>query len=422
MNRREFLKLASVMSLATLFPGTNAWAFSNGKESDTTKKLIVILLRGGMDGLNVVAPYGDREYYNLRPKIALPGPNQQLGVLDLDGYFGLHPALQPLMPYWENKSLAFIHASGSPDQTRSHFDAQDYMESGVPGNKTIASGWLNRLAAQLPVSDSALKAISIGPVLPRMCAGPATIATVSAASGANANNSVLDKPKVEAIFKELYGGHSDLAKTFSEGLEAHKEVKEAMQPDQEQMQDPSMAAEQKMANKGAPTPGSFTGFGKQLAQLFRKSPSMQVAFLDLGGWDTHVNEGTGKGQLANHLTPLGQGLADLCEGLGAAYKDSIIVVQSEFGRTARENGNGGTDHGHGNVMFLLGGPVPGGKVWGRWGGLSQNALHESRDLPTTTDFRSVLATILSDHMSLDTRSVASIFPGFQLSGNPFVRA
>jgi uncharacterized protein (DUF1501 family) len=421
MNRREFLKLASIASLTTLFPGTNAWAFSNGKDDDSTKKLIVILLRGGMDGLNVVAPYGDREYYNLRPKIAIPAPGQQLGLLDLDGHFGLHPALQPLMPLWQNHSLAFMHASGSPDQTRSHFDAQDYMESGVPGNKTIGSGWLNRLAAQLPVSESALRAISIGAVLPRMCAGPATIATVSPATAGNANNSVLDRPKVESVFRDLYAGNGDLSKAFAEGLQAHKEVQEAMTPDADDSME-AMAAEQKVANKGAPSARSFAGFGKQLSQLFHKTPSMQIAFLDLGGWDTHVNQGTGKGQLANHLAPLGQGLADLAAGLGEKYKDTIIVVQSEFGRTARENGNGGTDHGHGNIMFLLGGPVPGQKVWGRWGGLSPNALHEQRDLPTTTDFRSVLAAILSDHMNLDSRTLAKIFPGFQPSGNPFVRA
>jgi uncharacterized protein (DUF1501 family) len=420
MNRRDFLKLASVASLSALFPGTNAWAFSNGKDDDSTKKLIVILLRGGMDGLNVVAPYGDREYYDLRPKIAIPAPGSQLGLLDLDGHFGLHPALQPLMPFWQNHSLAFMHASGSPDQTRSHFDAQDYMESGVPGNKTIGSGWLNRLAAQLPVSESALRAISIGAVLPRMCAGPATIATVSPATGGNANNSVLDRPRVEAVFKDLYAGNGDLSKAFAEGLEAHKEVQEAMALDPDDSME-SMAAEQKIANKGAPSARSFTGFGKQLSQLFHRTPSMQIAFLDLGGWDTHVNQGTGKGQLANHLAPLGQGLADLASGLGEKYKDTIIVVQSEFGRTARENGNGGTDHGHGNVMLLLGGPVPGGKVWGRWGGLAPNALHEQRDLPTTTDFRSVLAAVLSDHMNLDSRTLAKIFPGFQPNGNPFVR-
>jgi uncharacterized protein (DUF1501 family) len=418
MNRRDFLKVASVSSLAWLFPGTSAWAFSNGKDDPASKKLIIVLLRGGMDGLNVVSPYADHRYYELRPTIAVARPGSELGLIDLDGHFGLHPALQPLMPFWQNGSIAFVHASGSPDQTRSHFDAQDYMESGTPGNKTISSGWLNRLVAELPTSQSPLKAISIGPVLPRMCSGPATIATVSPASGANANNSVLDRPGIESIFKELYAGNSELSKAFSEGLAAHKEVKEALAAPAE---DDPMSMEQKIANKGAPTPRNFAQFGRQLSQLFRKSPSMQVAFLDLGGWDTHVNEGTGKGQLANHLGPLGQGLSDLVAGLGPMYKDTVIVVQSEFGRTARENGNGGTDHGHGNVMFLLGGDVPGGKVYGRWGGLSAGALHEQRDLPTSTDFRSVLSAVLSNHIGVGSRTLAKVFPNFQTKEDPFVQ-
>jgi len=183
-----------------------------------------------------------------------------------------------------------------------------------------------------------------------------------------------------------------------------------------------MSMEQKIANKGAPTPRNFAQFGKQLSQLFRKSPSMQVAFMDLGGWDTHVNEGTGKGQLANHLAPLGQGLADLATGLGPSLKDTTIIVQSEFGRTAKENGNSGTDHGHGNVMFLLGGGLPGGKVYGRWGGLAPNALHEERDLPTTTDFRTVLSSVLNNHMAVGSKTIAKIFPDFQTKEDPFIQA
>jgi uncharacterized protein (DUF1501 family) len=421
MNRREFLQIASISSLAWLFPGTRAWAYSNGKEDPSSKKLIVILLRGGMDGLNVVVPYADRKYYDLRPTIAVARPGSEFGLIDLDGHFGLHPALQPLMPLWQNRSLAFVHASGSPDQTRSHFDAQDYMESGVPGNKTIGSGWLNRLVAELPPSQSALKAISIGAVLPRMCSGPANIATVSAAGGKNANRSVLDKPGVEAVFSDLYSGNDEMSKAFRQGLSAHKEVQEAMAAPAP-ADDEAMSMEQKIANKGAPTPRNFTQFGKQLSQLFRNSPSMQIAFMDLGGWDTHVNEGTGKGQLANHLAPLGQGIADLTTGLGPSLKDTTIIVQSEFGRTAKENGNGGTDHGHGNVMFVLGGDVPGGKVYGRWGGLSPNSLHEERDLPTTTDFRTVLSSVLNNHMEISSRTIGKIFPDFQGKEDPFVQA
>jgi uncharacterized protein (DUF1501 family) len=416
MNRREFLQIASVTSLTWLFPGTRAWAFSNGKDDTSSKKLIVVLLRGGADGLNVVTPYGDPGYYNLRPKIALPRPGTDLGVIDLDGYFGAHPSLQPLMPLWQNKTLAFVHASGSPDPTRSHFDAQDYMESGTPGNKSVSSGWLNRLVIQLPQKSSGLNAISVGAVLPKICSGSASIATIAGA--VQPQKSVLDKPVVEDIFSQLYSGNDELSRVFAEGLSAHKEVNEALTTPM----DEGMAMEQKIANNGAPTPRNYAQFGKQISQLFRKSPSIQVAFLDFGGWDTHINQGASRGQLANHLTPLAQGLADLVSGLGDMYKDTAIVVQSEFGRTAKENGNGGTDHGHGNVMWVLGGDVPGGKVYGKWAGLEPNALHEQRDLPTSTDFRTVLGAVMNNHLGASNATIAKIFPGFAFNQDPFVQA
>ena len=420
MNRREFLKLAAATSASLLVPHSRVWAYSNGKEDPYSKKLIVVLLRGGVDGLNVVAPYADNAYQQLRPRIALQRPGDQKGVIDLDGYFGLHPAMAALMPFWQDKSLAFVHASGSPDQTRSHFDAQDYMESGVPGMKNINTGWLNRLVAELPTKQSPVQAISIGPLLPRIMSGPATIATV--AQEAKSRKMAVDRPAIASAFDQLYSGRKDeLSKVYSEGIAAHKEVSEAMHKAEEEQADP-MSREQMLANKGAPLPKNFNYFGRQISGLFKHDPSVQVAFVDFGGWDTHINEGAATGQLANHLTPLANGLADLITGLGPMYKNTQIVVMSEFGRTAKENGNGGTDHGHGNVMWLLGKDIPGGKVYGRWGGLNANALHEQRDLPTTTDFRSVLSSLLGEHMNLSNQQLAKIFPDFQLGGSPFVRA
>ncbi len=418
MNRREFIKLASLSSLSLFAPGLAGWAFSNGMET-ANNKLIVILLRGGVDGLNIVAPYGDSLYYNIRPRIAVAKPGQENGLIDLDGHFGLHPALSPLMPYWQNKTLAFVHSSGSPDPSRSHFDAQDNMESGAPGLHSVTTGWLNRLVGELPArSNSSLHAISIGPVLPRIMAGPSTIATIS--KTVQVNKSLLDRPVVASVFEDLYGHRADdLGKAFNEGMAAHQEINESLsKPDEESSM---MNREQVLANRGAPLPGQNKAYGKQLAQLFRKSPSIQVAFLDFGGFDTHVNEGTGKGQLANHLTPLGQGIADLIQGLGPMYKDTTIVVMSEFGRTAKENGNAGTDHGHGNVMWVFGGEVPGGNVYARWAGLSAEALHEQRDLPTSTDFRSVLSHLLNNQVGVSKTTLAKVFPDFQSSGNPFVQ-
>ncbi len=416
MNRREFLQLAAASTLTAMFP-SHGWAYSN-VDGENHKKLIVILLRGGMDGLNVIAPYGDNQYQTIRPTIALHKAN---GLIDLDGYFGMHPALSPLQSLYQNRSLAFVHACGSPDPTRSHFDAQDYMESGVPGRKSVSSGWVNRLISELPTKHSPIRAISIGPVLPRICSGPASVATVM--KNIKQSRGALDRPRVENAFTDLYSGlNNDIGGAFAEGMAAHKTVNNILAMPQPGTTGNmmSMDKEQIAANRGALAPNAFPNFGKQLATLFRQDPTVQVAFVDFGGWDTHVRQGAEMGQLADHLTPLANGLADLVTGLGPLYKDTSIVVMSEFGRTARENGNGGTDHGHGNVMWLLGGGVTGGKVYGRFGGLTQNNLYENRDVPATTDFRAVIASVLNDQMNVSKGSLLKVFPGFQMTGSAFV--
>ncbi|MBS1989263.1 MAG: DUF1501 domain-containing protein [Cyanobacteria bacterium SZAS LIN-3] len=421
MNRRDFLKIAAASSMVNLFgfhPG--ALAFNTGKPDGTSKKLIVILLRGGVDGLNVVAPYGDNRYSSLRPSIAL-SKSEKAPLLDLDGYFGLHPAMAPLISCWQNKTLAFVHDCGSPDPTRSHFDAQDYMESGVPGQKSVSTGWINRLVGQMPTKHTPLQAISVGPVLPRICSGPTTIATVSRAIAKN--KSVMDRPMIASSFEDLYSGlNDDVGRAFAEGVAAHTAINEVMDSPDASMsgKNDEMSREQKVANAGAPTPKAYNKFGMQLSNLFRKDPTVQVAFADFGGWDTHIRQGAGQGQLAQHLAPLAQGLGDLVTGLGPLYKDTTILVMSEFGRTAKENGNGGTDHGHGNVMWLLGGDIPGGKVYGKWGGLASSALHEDRDLPASTDFRTVISAVLGEHMNVSKAGLNTIFPGFSYPGNPFV--
>jgi uncharacterized protein (DUF1501 family) len=259
--------------------------------------------------------------------------------------------------------------------------------------------------------------------LPRIFSGPAEVATIAKAS--KDQHMAIDKPIVAQGFNELYAGRKDsLGRAYSEAIAAHKEVSRVLSaPDDETMtSDQSMLKEQLIANKGAPTPRNYNQFGKQVAKLLRTDPSIQVAFLDFGGWDTHINEGTGKGQLANHLTPLANGLVDLISGIGPLYKNTTIVVMSEFGRTAKENGNAGTDHGHGNVLWLFGGDVGGGKVYGRWAGLDNNALHEARDLPTSTDFRSVLSVVLAEHLHVSQTSLHQVFPDFQVPSDPFVRA
>jgi uncharacterized protein (DUF1501 family) len=411
MDRRKFLQVMAASSFAP-FMTNYGWAFSNGKDDPSHKKLIVIMLRGAIDGMNVVAPVGDRNYHALRPSIALSSAS----AINLDGYFALHPSMQPLMPLWQDRSLAFVHACGSPDPTRSHFDAQDYMESGLPGSKAASTGWMNRLVSLLPSKHSPVQAISIGAVLPRIYAGPATVATVGKGNG-KAQKMVIDRPGIAQAFTEMYSGaNDDIGRAFAEGMSAHKMIN----ADIEQAASDPMAKEQIMANRGAPLPNNFAGFGEQVSSLFRKDPSIQVAFLDFGGWDTHVNQGAGQGQLANRLLPLTNGLAALANGLGPLYNNTSIIVMSEFGRTAHENGNGGTDHGHGNAMWLLGGGVSGGKIYGRWAGLAPSNLHEQRDLPTTTDFRSVIASVLNNQMEVSREAIAKVFPDFQADYASFV--
>ncbi len=426
MDRREFLKAALLAPIAATAFSRHSWAYQNPKADSDSGKLIVVFLRGGVDGLNVVTPYGDNKYRQLRPTI---GMSRGTGLLDLDGYWGLHPSLTALTPYWSNKSLAFVHNCGSPDRTRSHFDAQDYMESGVPGRKAVSTGWLNRLVSQLPSKKSPIQAISLGPVLPRIFAGPADVATIAKAGNPKAARKQRKDIRqggggeLPKVFADMYGDRSDeLGRAFASGSIARSKVDGIMKSAEAEQVEESMTREQMAANRGALTPKMTPQFGKQLATLFTKDPSVQVAFVDFGGWDTHVREGAEEGQLANYLKPLSNGLEDLAKGLGPLFDKTTVVVMSEFGRTVRENGNGGTDHGHGNVMWLLGGGINGGKVYGRFGGLADKDLNEDRDLPTTTDFRAVLSKIFADQLGLSSQQLATVFPDFKASSDPFLQA
>jgi uncharacterized protein (DUF1501 family) len=409
MRRRHFLNAVGAGILLPI--GRGAWAVSAPAANPTGKKLIVVMLRGAVDGLNVVAPVGDENYLRLRPTIGLAAPGMEGGALDLDGYFGLHPALAGLQPLWAARKLAFVHASGSPDATRSHFDAQDYMESATPGRKNTPDGWMNRLVAALPGAQSPSRLLGIGPVLPRILSGQAAAVNLPNVAAA-ARADLLDRPAVKAAFDELYANHPRFGRAYADGRAAHREVMDALE-----------TREMQAADRGAPLPNGFPDDAARLAGLMRNDPKIQLAFVALGGWDTHANQGAASGQLANRLAPLGQGLAVLAERLGPLFDDTVVVVMSEFGRTARENGNGGTDHGHGNVMWVMGGKVRGGKVYGDWDGVGDAKLNEGRDLPVTTDFRSVLAQISEEHLMLGDKRLEQVFPampqkraGFRIVG------
>ena len=392
MKRREFLWLAGGGLLAVHANPARA-----ATTEDHPKRLVVVMLRGAVDGLNVVVPYAEKAYYEVRPSIAIGRPGTPDGALKLDSRFGLHPALASLMPLWRDGSLAFVHASGSPDPTRSHFDAQFYIESGTPGVHTTPDGWMNRLLGALPGPHSPTEALSVGMILPRILSGRMKVANLPLGPAAT-RKLPIEAPVVEAAFDRLYGGSGALAKSYREGQAARAELVGALKTEEE------------IADNGAPPPGFFPGQAQRLAELLRGDPRIRLAFAALGGWDTHVNQGSHEGQLAGHLRPLGEGLAALARGLGDAWKDTAVVVISEFGRTLRENDAHGTDHGHGNAIWALGGAIAGGRIYGEWPGLSPGQLYQDRDLAVTTDFRQVLAAILERHLRLPDTALAAVFP------------
>ncbi len=398
MNRRHFLTFAGLGTLSAF--AQNSWLGVNAAPDSNPRRLIVIFLRGAVDGLNVVVPYSDPNYYQYRPKIAIPQPGSPDGALDLDGRFGLHPAMAPILPLWQQGSLAFVHASGLTKEVRSHFDAQYYMETGVPGSRKRQDGWMNRLLVEAN-NKSPLQAISLSANVPQILTGTMPVSSIRSTRQAG-NRQTLDRQDVATAFDKLYSGTDALGRNYRGGRAARAQLLKDLQ------------AEMNIADNGAPLPKGFAAETRSLARLMVKDPRIQIAFLQLGGWDTHVNQGNSKGPLARNLGELAQGLATLQQELGAVYSNTQIVVMSEFGRTAKENGNGGTDHGHGNAMWLLGGATKGGKVYSQWPGLAPEQLYQGRDLNVTTDFREPIAKILTNHLGLNTASTAKILPKFSV--------
>ncbi|MGC2638034.1 MAG: DUF1501 domain-containing protein [Acidobacteriaceae bacterium] len=368
------------------------------------RKLVVIFQRGAADGLNVVVPYREPSYYEYRPTIAIP----QTSVIDLDGFFGLHPAMAPLKPLWDQGHLAIVHASGSPDPTRSHFDAQDFMESGTPGVKATVDGWLNRA---LQAEDLAwpgrphtpFRAVSLGAQVPRTLQG-----RLEAIALDSIRDFGLQSATAAAGFAAMYDQSTDsiLHGTGQETFEAVRMLQAA---------DPAHY----IPTAGVEYPnGPFGNSLRQIAQLLKANLGVEAAFADIGGWDTHQNEGAADGQLAGRLRDFSQGLNAFWADMGDEAENIVLVTMSEFGRTCRQNGTGGTDHGHANVMFALGGPVRGGRVYGPWPGLEQEQLYEARDLAITTDFRQVLGE--AAFRTLGARNLDLVFPQSGLNKSNFL--
>ncbi len=360
--RRVFLRNSAlaVVGTAAVPSFLTRAAFGATDSGSRTKRLVVIFQRGAADGLNMVVPYAESQYYTLRPSINIP----KKSVLDLDGFFGLHPSLAPFQQLWQQRHLAIVHAAGSPDTTRSHFDAQDFMETGTPGVKITEDGWLNRSLRNLARSpqNSPFRALALGPSLPRILSGSEPAVAMNSINDFSVGGKNPKPSPAANAFEAMYDHSSDsvLHGTGEETFDAVKMLKAA---------DPAKYTPASGANYPR---GRFGESLRQLAQLIKANLGVQVAFADIGGWDHHVNEGSTEGQLANVLGDFSQALASFWTDLGDLGEDTVVVTMSEFGRTARENGNRGTDHGHANVMFVLGGPVKGGKVYGRWPGLDQS--------------------------------------------------
>jgi uncharacterized protein (DUF1501 family) len=399
--RRALLKSGACALAAMTMPPRFLARVADAAEA-RGKIMVAVFQRGAVDGLSMVVPHGEASYYATRPSIALPRPRRgdATTTVDLDGFFALHPALAPLLPLWESKTLAIVPACGSPDITRSHFDAQDYMESGTPGVKSTPDGWLGRAAGALPAARATpFRSVALGAQLPRILRGDA---------GALALRS-LDRFEVRTTsqpamtqrgFESLYGeGVRDLLHgTGRETFEAVRMLKSAG------------AARLTPAN-GADYPrGRFGESLRQIAQLIRADVGLRIAFADVDGWDTHVGQGAEQGQLANRLRDFGAGLAAFIRDLGDRLADVVLLTMSEFGRTVAENGNRGTDHGHATTMFVLGGSVRGGRLYGRWPGLAPEQRFESRDLAVSTDFRDLFSEITTRQLAVPAST--ALFPGW----------
>ena len=406
--RRVFLRKSAlaVVGTAAVPSFLTRAAFGAVENVGRPKRLVVIFQRGAADGLNIVVPHGEKQYYAMRPSINIPRKN----VIDLDGFFGLHPSMAAFQPLWEQRHLAIVHAAGSPDATRSHFDAQDFMETGTPGVKVTDDGWLNRSLhglARTP-QNSSFRAIALGPSLPRILSGTEPAVAMNNINDFSVGGRNPKASPAASAFEAMYDHSSDsmLHGAGEETFDAVKMLRAA---------DPGKYTPATGANYPK---GRFGDSLRQLAQLIKANLGVQVAFADIGGWDHHVNEGAVEGQLANVLGDFSQSLAAFWTDLGDLGEDTVVVTMSEFGRTARENGNRGTDHGHANVMFVLGGPVKGGKVYGRWPGLDQSQLYEGRDLALTTDFRQVIGEAVARHMG--NKNLTEVFPGYDSQPGKFL--
>ena len=402
LQRRKLLHM--LFGSSSLLACSGLWAQTLAGSPVPAARLIVVFLRGAYDGLSALVPYGDANYYRLRPTIAIPAPNGSTNAtLALDSQFGLHPALAPLLPLWQQGVLAAIPCAGSPDPTRSHFDAQRHWELGVPGKSSGDTGWLNTLAGM----HSGTHSISVGEANPLMLAGKVPVQRVPKGLAATRQGAVGDARTRDAVMK-LYAGQDALSQAFRAGADSRMQTAQTLSD--AMATSATSNAEMLAANNGAGSAQGLLLDAQHLGTLMTKDRNLRFGFLSAGGWDTHANQGSVNGALAQSLASLARTLEQLRRDF--SEPDDVVLVVSEFGRTSAENGTRGTDHGHGNAMWLMGSAVQGGRWHGRWDGLEPGRLHEARDLPVHHDFRAVLAQVLRAQWKLTPTALDTLFPGF----------
>ena len=407
--RRQFL--STLLAAGSFWAAPMAWAQTRGAGADG--RLVVVFLRGAYDGLSAFVPHGEHSYYALRPSIAIPTPDGTAQTtIKLDDSFGLHPALAALLPLWQQGVLAVIPAAGSPDATRSHFDAQHQWEIGMPGHSGAAAGWMNNLASlRVAEGTKTALALGVGEANPQILSGSAPVQLVPRGQAATRQGALGDTRTRDAVL-QLYAGQDTLSQAFRAGAQSRMQTAQTLSAD---MAEPAMATQEMLAaNNGAGPAQGLQLDAQHLGTLMRQNRSLRLGFLSAGGWDTHANQGAATGALANNLGNLAAALVQLRRDFSQA--NDVVVVCSEFGRTSAENGTRGTDHGHGNALWLLGNRVNGGRWHGHWSGLAAGNLHEGRDLPVHHDFRGVFAQLLRSTQGLTNADIDRLFPGFAWDG------
>ncbi len=417
LSRRDVLKLAALAAAHPLLPvrGIVSKAFAAPGAADA--KFLLVFLRGGYDAASIVVPVGSDFYYESRPTIAIARPNPanpdaalSLAKPNEAALWGLHPALKDtVLPLWQKGQLAFVPFAGTTDLTRSHFETQDSIEGGMPVTtpgtrpRAYGSGFLNRLAGAL---DGHAAPVSFTDGLPVVMSGEVVVPNVSLKGTGRAP---FDDRQM-GVLAGMYAG-TRFEPLIAEGFNLRKTVAEQAELMARGDAGAGMSAEMIAANRNAITAKGFELEARRMAGLMKDK--FNVGFIDVGGWDTHVNQGNAQGQLANLITSLGQGLAGFAEQMGPAWKNTVVVVLSEFGRTFRENGTKGTDHGHGSVHWVLGGSVNGGRIAGDQVAVTAASLNQNRDLPVLTEYRAMLSGVFKRMYGLDASRLDRIFPSTQ---------